>query len=70
MNIQDIIEDYLKKNGFDGLYREDECACKIGDLFPCGGEGVLDCDAGYFGPCDCGEQHRFHIGPKKEGKTK
>ena len=65
MNTQDIIEDYLKKNGFDGLYRAGECACKVGDLFPCGGECVQDCEAGYLMPCDCEDQHRFHIGPKR-----
>ena len=29
MNVEQIIESYLKANGFDGLWNEDECGdCK------------------------------------------
>jgi len=35
MDVKDIIEDWLKTHECDGLYMPGECACKIGDLFPC-----------------------------------
>jgi len=46
-----IVTDYLKDNGYDGLYTEG-CDCLLGDLCPCGC-GSLDCRAGHKGPCDC-----------------
>lgn len=33
-NVKEILEEYLKANGFDGL-AGDECGCFIGDLVPC-----------------------------------
>lgn len=37
MNVRQIIEEYLKANGYDGLYNDvGECGCEIGDLFTCG----------------------------------
>jgi hypothetical protein len=63
----EIVEAWLKQNGFDGLYNSDaECGCLIGDLAPCG-EIPLECTAGYKQPCDesCGD-HDWHIGPKGE----
>ena len=64
MNVARIISEYLKTNGYDGLYNLDGgCACEIGDLAPC--ECLnLDCKAGIKEPCDCEEGHRFHIVPK------
>lgn len=35
MNAKEIIVEYLKKNGFDGLANED-CGCGIDNLCPCG----------------------------------
>lgn len=33
---EDVICEYLKRYGYDGLVSEDrECGCIIGDLFPC-----------------------------------
>jgi hypothetical protein len=44
----DIIEEYLNKNGFDGLYCEGgECACMKDDLAPCG-QIEHDCAGGYL----------------------
>lgn len=43
--VADIIADYLRINGYDGLYGE-ECACLLSDLFPCGGEYALECYPG------------------------
>lgn len=34
--VRDIVIDYLKENGYDGLYNPDvECGCFINDLVPC-----------------------------------
>jgi len=64
----ELLEDELKRRGFDGLYSETGCCCFVGDLVPCAGSWFRDCRAGYrqirmsedFGkevPC---------IGPEKE----
>ena len=67
-NIKEIIENFLKKNGYDGLYNtEDECGCEVGDLFPCGNPSEIYCRAGYRQPCySCDNNCDFHIGPRKE----
>jgi len=68
--VQDIIKDYLKTNGFGGLFNADgECACELLDLFPCEAPGEK-CEAGYKSECNpdtcnfggyCG----FHISRRK-----
>lgn len=66
MNVKQIIETYLKENGFDGLFNTDgECACLIGDFMPCG--MVSDeCEAGYKKDCDCeGQTCNFHVTAEK-----
>jgi hypothetical protein len=65
MDVFDIIETHIEEGGFDGLYNSDgECACKKGDLAPCGGiDG--DCEPGYVLEGDC-PIHDYHIGPKGE----
>ena len=35
MTVIEIVEHYLKVNGYDGLYCPGECACLIGELVPC-----------------------------------
>jgi hypothetical protein len=67
MRIKEIVKEYLKQAGFDGLYLPGECACKIDDLFPCG-EITDDCLPGYLSPCDCGE-HDWHIDKHKIGES-
>lgn len=69
MTIKEIVEKYLKDNGFDGLYCGDECACGTNDLMPCG-EPIADCKAGYYCKCDpetctADGDCDFHIGPVK-----
>jgi len=76
-NVHDIIYDYLKANGFDGLYNPDTdpgCACRVDEK-----EEFMVCDMseedtcyfcipGYLKPCDpetCGEGHAFHISADK-----
>ena len=64
MTIIEMVEQYLKQNGYDGLFAESaECACKVDDLEPCGNI-QSDCHAGYLAPGDCGE-HDWHIQEKK-----
>ena len=61
-NVSQIVSDYLRENGFDGLYNAGECACKIDDLGPCDCS-IMNCEPGYLQPCppECGE-HNWHIG--------
>ena len=34
--VEKILADYLRANGFDGLYNSDiECGCHVDDLAPC-----------------------------------
>lgn len=48
MTIIDIVSEYLKENGYDGIYNSDgECACCLEDgLRPCG-EDFSECKPGY-----------------------
>ena len=46
MTISDIVLEYLKSNGYDGLMKED-CGCTINDYMPCGGEYIDDCETAY-----------------------
>lgn len=47
MTCKEIITEYLKENGYDGLY-DDHCCCELDDLMPCGEpELFIDCKAGY-----------------------
>jgi len=50
MEVLDIIKDWLKEHGCDGLCGE-ECGCLLDDLMPCG-EGSTECQAGYKWMCD------------------
>lgn len=58
MNTKDIVAEWLELNGFDGLYSPNgECACKNGDLFPCG--DIYECKPGMFADSD--EENDFYI---------
>lgn len=58
MTTKEIIENWLKENGYDGIYSPGECACKIGDLMPCGTD-ASECEPGYQHPGD--EDADFYI---------
>jgi len=46
MTVDEIMAAYLTEHGFDGLYSaEGNCHCLADDLFPCGVEGVGECEA-------------------------
>ena len=52
MNVREIIEEYLKAHGFDGLYNNNgQCACEIGDLSPCYENSEMECEPGYMHHC-------------------
>jgi len=45
MNVKTIVKQYLEKNGFDGLYRDD-CGCLFHELMPCDCD-ISECQPGY-----------------------
>ena len=50
MEVKDIVGEWLKANGYDGLVSDDrECGCVLADLAPCSGMGE-HCEAAYKGP--------------------
>jgi hypothetical protein len=42
----EIIKEYLKENGFDGLQNGGECGCELSDLAPCV-DNIIWCTPGY-----------------------
>ena len=56
MNVRNIVFDYLKQNGYDGLCTDD-CGCGLDDLQPCGYDKPNN-------PFDCVPAYRH---TKKEG---
>ena len=63
-DIGKILNDYLKENGYGGLYLSGECACEVDDLVPCGGDPT-DCCPGYKVMKDCNDLYAFEIVEKK-----
>jgi len=49
MTVKEIVEEWLKEHGYDGLCNPDaECGCALDDLIPC--EGACDlCQPAYKG---------------------
>lgn len=68
MKFKDIIRDWLKENGYTGLFYPGECACSIDDLMPCENP-CPDCEAGYLIKCtdDDGEDVFRLCKTKKSG---
>ena len=48
MSVKDMVEEYLKKNNYDGLWNTD-CGCFIKDLMPCNS---------YSGDCKPGHERK------------
>ena len=68
MDLIEIVLDYLKKNGFDGLFNtESECGCQIDELMPCGEPGI-ECTPGYKHAADPETSYDFIIGPNNDEK--
>ena len=66
-DVLEILEAWLERNGFDGLYQPGVCACLGNDLAPCG-QIQGDCKPGFKRPCNCGEVCEWHIGAEKPGR--
>lgn len=70
--IKEIAVEWLKANGYDGLYQDcGDCACLVDDLMPCMDELTSNCTAGYKTKCnpdDCplDGDCEWHISEKKE----
>jgi hypothetical protein len=56
MTVIEIVEKYLKENGFDGLHGHD-CWCKLPDLMPCDESCALSCTPGYARKCNREKYH-------------
>jgi len=56
MNVEKIVEDWLKTKGYDGLCEpETGCGCGLDDFAPCG-EMTGNCQAAKYRLCkDCAE---------------
>lgn len=71
MTVKNIIVDWLRANGYDGLCDPpNECGCKLDDLIPCASP-CDTCMAGYLAPSPEGIDATFWIQvtkPKKEAK--
>jgi hypothetical protein len=63
MKVHEIVETYLKDNGYDGLTTCDECGCEVGDLAPCCADDFWDCEPGHKVKGD--EYVDFYIVPGK-----
>ena len=74
MKVKKIIINYLKKNGYEGLYDSNNCGCDIKDLADCE-ENFSGCSPGYKKDCkkcdnkdekgNCNEGIEYCIGGKK-----
>lgn len=48
INLTDIIKDWLKEHGYDGLYNADEpCGCDLDDFMPCIEPDIYNCQPAY-----------------------
>ena len=69
--IRQIVEEYLKANGYGGLYGH-LCCCEVDGLMPCLNHLVGECSAGYLveykdgKECPCGEGCDWHVEEKKK----
>lgn len=52
MTVEEIVEKYLRDNGFDGLCGDD-CGCVVGDLFNFCDGCIGDCVPAYRVKSDC-----------------
>ena len=65
----DIVADWLKENGYDGLVNVYlECGCELDDLIPCEMD-FGDCRAGYKVFCPEGYEYDWVIAHKKNVKA-
>jgi len=66
MTVKEIIEAYLKENGYDGLFSQFAgCCCPVGGIENGGDCLCVDCVPGYRVPCECEDEDAFYIVPDK-----
>ncbi len=66
MNIREIVREYLKANGYDGLCDVGaECGCRLGDFMPCD-DATVYCEAGHLAPGDDLDERWVIVPGKKE----
>jgi len=65
ITVKEMVEVYLRDNGFDGLCSMD-CGCRLGDLMPCD-EVNPDCEAAYEVLGEPEEPGDFFMASKKPG---
>ena len=59
--VEDIVKEYLKANGYDGLYNNAaDCACKGDQLFCCGEVG-MECKAGCLQTVPVNSEYEYMI---------
>jgi len=63
MTVKEIIQKWLRENGYSGLYNEIGCGCTVENLMLCG-ESCENCQPGY-NVFYAGGPHNFGIQPKK-----
>lgn len=69
MELYDIVKNWLKENGYDGLCLPGEgCGCDLEDLMPCGSPAEY-CEAGYKQRAPLGSGVDYFIVSEK-GKEK
>jgi hypothetical protein len=60
--VLEILKQYLKENGYDGLYDGEHCHCHLCDLASCGCIYPEDCRAGYQHPDPSGDMEYIITG--------
>jgi hypothetical protein len=46
INVKQVVADWLRDNGYDGLYHESDCGCELSNLAPCE-SCCLECTPGH-----------------------
>jgi hypothetical protein len=67
MNVREIVKQWLKDNGYDGLW-SDDCGCQIDDLMPCC-DYCTNCKPGYKHEEEKGGEYDYTIRPYKQEDT-
>lgn len=63
--VVEIVAEWLNTNGYDGLFREEQCACLKENLAPCD-EIENDCRAGYKHACNSSDSgYGFRVGSER-----
>jgi hypothetical protein len=58
----DLLKPWLKEHGYDGLYNNEECACRVDELAPCGwSPDVCECLPGHWHPWRPGCEDGCHL---------